>query len=98
MSCTCMFGPATLDVTTSCLLGVAGHKFVDTPLSRVVPPRAQIASTVMLTFMLVAGYFVQNIYVWIAWLKCVLPWWRLTAFGPTPILRRRALIRHQACV
>ena len=32
----------------------------------------QIASTVMLTFILVAGYFVQNIYVWIAWLKCVM--------------------------
>ncbi len=26
----------------------------------------------MLTFILVAGYFVQNIYVWIAWLKCVM--------------------------
>ena len=32
---------------------------------------AQIASTVMLTFILVAGYFVQNIHAWVAWLKCV---------------------------
>jgi len=30
----------------------------------------QIASVVMLTFVLTGGYFVQAIPVWISWLKC----------------------------
>lgn len=36
-----------------------------------VPKTAQtIASVVMLTFVLTAGYFVTTIPVWISWLKC----------------------------
>ena len=45
----------------------------------------QIASVVMLTFVLTGGYFVQSIPPWISWMKCAaLAIFQSDACTPTP--------------